>query len=945
MTGEAGIGKSHLVRHLADEAGAQGTTVVEAHCVASGGEPLRHAALVQLARSALPGRGRPPPLADATADVTADVLLDRVLTVMDAAGERGTALVVVEDVHWADRATCAALMVLARHIRALPVLLVLSHRDDELVRGHHVWGFLTELERAQLVLPVRLGRLGAADVARLIGRLAGPTPPGWAARVFHRSGGNPLLVEELCAAEVAPPGGTAPGEAAAGPAEVPPRIRELLLARVDRLSPVALGLARAVAATPGPVDEALLGVVVGDDAAPGLDEATDHHLLVREAGRVRFRHALVAEAVHGQAPVAERSAVHARWAAALAVRGGDAALLAHHRNEAGDLEGALAASVAAADAAAGALSVRDAATHYRRALALWPLVPRPAAVAGRSHPDLCSQAAAAADGAGDAAAVAYAAEARAEAERRADTLATSLLLEREAWYLTRVGDDDTAGRRYRAAVDLLPGDVPPSVRARVLAGSVRAWERAGDHDTAIAVGRRAVVAADEHGGDLERGQAHHVLARALLRAGHEDAALAELGVAVPAAERARDAVLLTGALADQLDVLAARGRLDEAVAGGEAAAGRLRATGAREPHALLVSGVVAHARHRAGAAGPARHAAWSLLADARTPVTLAVGHLLVGLGATDAGSLRDAGEHLEMARFLAAPRLDGRIGGSIALGRAELALVEGRLGDARAAVDEGLAPVGCTGDDEIRGLLCLQGLRVAAARTRTPSLDGRRATDRAKARDAAAIERYERGLAEVTATPPAGERPALAAIAAGGRAERSRLDGDAVPDAWAEAVGRWSAVGRPREAALAAIRWAEALQGSPGGRDAAGRALDDALARAGAIGSDLLAAYVRRVARRAGIPLGSAGATGAPAAGGGAWAERVGTGPAPLTRREVEVLELVADGASNRQIGALLYISTKTASVHVSRILAKLGAATRTEAADVAHRLGLTPHR
>jgi DNA-binding NarL/FixJ family response regulator len=58
-----------------------------------------------------------------------------------------------------------------------------------------------------------------------------------------------------------------------------------------------------------------------------------------------------------------------------------------------------------------------------------------------------------------------------------------------------------------------------------------------------------------------------------------------------------------------------------------------------------------------------------------------------------------------------------------------------------------------------------------------------------------------------------------------------------------------------------------------------------------------------------------------------------------LTRRELDVLRLVADGLSNGQIGARLYISTKTVSVHVSNILAKLGVSSRTEAAAVAHRL------
>jgi DNA-binding NarL/FixJ family response regulator len=88
---------------------------------------------------------------------------------------------------------------------------------------------------------------------------------------------------------------------------------------------------------------------------------------------------------------------------------------------------------------------------------------------------------------------------------------------------------------------------------------------------------------------------------------------------------------------------------------------------------------------------------------------------------------------------------------------------------------------------------------------------------------------------------------------------------------------------------------------------------------------------MRQVARRAGIALPSS----AEAPATGADNDRASS-VAPLTRREREVLELVASGATNRQIAALLYISSKTASVHVSRILAKLGVATRAEAATIA---------
>jgi DNA-binding NarL/FixJ family response regulator len=137
---------------------------------------------------------------------------------------------------------------------------------------------------------------------------------------------------------------------------------------------------------------------------------------------------------------------------------------------------------------------------------------------------------------------------------------------------------------------------------------------------------------------------------------------------------------------------------------------------------------------------------------------------------------------------------------------------------------------------------------------------------------------------------------------------------------------------RPRHAVLARIRRAEALQAHAETRPEVPAVLERALKEADAIGSRLLADHARTVARRAGIVLAGAGPADDPPA------DDPRSRLASLTRREREVLDLVATGATNRQIGTALYISTKTASVHVSRILTKLGVVSRGEAAEVAHR-------
>jgi DNA-binding CsgD family transcriptional regulator len=140
---------------------------------------------------------------------------------------------------------------------------------------------------------------------------------------------------------------------------------------------------------------------------------------------------------------------------------------------------------------------------------------------------------------------------------------------------------------------------------------------------------------------------------------------------------------------------------------------------------------------------------------------------------------------------------------------------------------------------------------------------------------------------------------------------------------WRAAVDAWRADGRPYELATALLGLAEAQAAD---RSAAAETLTELIPIAGALGAVPLLTAADTLARRLGVRAASV----QPAAG-----------PEILTAREREVLRLVAEGHSNSRIAALLYISPKTASVHVSRIIAKLEVTNRVEAAAVAHRLGL----
>ena len=180
------------------------------------------------------------------------------------------------------------------------------------------------------------------------------------------------------------------------------------------------------------------------------------------------------------------------------------------------------------------------------------------------------------------------------------------------------------------------------------------------------------------------------------------------------------------------------------------------------------------------------------------------------------------------------------------------------------------------------------------------------------------------------ATAEAEYARAIGAGDAGGRARSTA-------DLWAAAAAAWEALARPYPVAYARWREAEALLAARD-REGASRAASDALATARRLGSAWLAEEVESLAARARLQLGADGAAAAPPED-----DQADEDPFGLTPRERDVLTLVAAGATNREIGEHLHMAEKTASVHVSRILAKLNVRSRTEAAAVAHRQGLVP--
>ncbi len=412
VAGEAGVGKTRLVRELRERQLAAGATVAVGSCVELGADLLPYAPFVEslgrlvedLGEGAdeLLGAARPdlaillPGLSPGTDPATGGGgSRGRMYEAVRAVLDRGPdpLVLLLEDVHWADRSTLELLDYLARRLRHGRTLLLATYRTDELHRRHPLPPVLAELARAGRSTRIEVGPLDGAQSARLVREL-GVDAEAVAVvdAIARRSEGNPFLLEELIAAGV--------GEAK----PIPGTLRELLLARVgsvDASTRRALGI---VAALGRPAEAELVELAwngSGADLDGALRDAVDRGLLVVNPGdgrRLAFRHALLAEAVVDDLLPGERVRLHATLARILATRpdlasatpAGAAAELAHHFLESRDLPAALEAVVRAADAAVVARAYPEARTLFERALELWERVPDAATCAPASTIRPCS---------------------------------------------------------------------------------------------------------------------------------------------------------------------------------------------------------------------------------------------------------------------------------------------------------------------------------------------------------------------------------------------------------------------------------------------------------------------------------------------------------------------------------------------------------------------------
>jgi len=924
VSGEAGIGKTRLLEEFAARASAAGARVLIGNCIELGDGALPHAPLAAILRqlereelTAVLGPART--VLDPAAPDNQASRLELVLAMLGRLGELAPAVIAIEDLHWADRSTRDLLAFLIRSLRREPIVLVATYRSDELHRRHPLSAFLAA--QAGSVERIELARFDEDELVRLVTAIRGEAPsPELAARLLARSEGNAFLAEELLAAA-----GT----------ELPDTLRDALLARVERLPDAAQAVLR-VAACAGPrVPHRLLSTTAGlpeRELEDALHDAVTHHVLVRSGGDAyAFRHALLREAVYADVLPGERARLHAAIARALndapdlASEGVTvaAAECAHHWKAAHELDEALAASVAAGRAAARVAAFPEAQRHFEYALDVWDRVSGADARAGMDRIDLTLRAADVANLAADRErAIALARDATARLDARREPVRAGLAQERLGRYLWLVGREDEAAAACREAVATLPADPPSAERARVVAAEGQLLMLRGHAREAIARCEEALSVARAVGARAEQGHALNTLGTCRSDVGEHEAGEACLREALAIALELELSDDIGRAYVNLSDCIDQAGRIDEAarlaLEGFEAS----RSLGLGTGYRAMLLGEAAHRMFRTGRWDDAAQLANQALA-------LRAGGLVEGSAQATLAQIADARGDPDAAQDgLARARAANASAmwtAPVDAAVAELELSAGRPAAARDIVARGLA----RSDDEeypfFTARLYWIGLRAEAELAEAARAEFHHAPERdARAR---AAELAERIAAQVAATSPGRPAPELLLYAALCTAELTRAVHTPDPAAWDPPIARADALGIPAAAAYARWRRAEASL-TLGQRHAAVEPLRAAAAAAARLGARPLLEKIRALARRGRVELG--GATEATAADG-----------LDLTARERDVLRLIASGRTNREIGAELYMSPKTASVHVSRILRKLNARGRVEAAAIAHRRGL----
>ncbi|MEY9966316.1 DNA-binding CsgD family transcriptional regulator/tetratricopeptide (TPR) repeat protein [Streptacidiphilus sp. MAP12-16] len=986
IAGDAGVGKTRLLEEFVCAATARGAVVAVGGCVEIGADGLPYAPLVSVLRALHRELGDEVELAAAGSEGRLAQLLPELgQAVPEAHDEFGRArlfehtaqlferlsadrvvVLALEDLHWSDRSTRELLVYLLRSLRNSRVVIVGTYRSDDLHRRHPLRPFLAELERLRTVQRLELPRLGRGEVAdQLTGILDSAPAPQLITKIFLRSEGIPFFVEELAASYQE---GCSTG--------LTDSLRDLLLVRVEALPEPVQPILRTIAQGGSAVEYGLLRAVLElpeDELIAALRLAVDANILrpTQAGDGYRFRHALVREAVADDLLPGEGSRIKRRYATVL----GDqpqlvpaeerTTRLANYWYSAGDPARALPAVLDAGREARRRNAFAEQLQMLERALELWERVPeetlaelRPADYA-ESYPACSCD-----DDPGQEccgrlryldviAEAAVAARLCGERERCLSLCKQALRMidesvdpARAAWFWamrsrvkSNTGMVRDAGRDELAHARQLVENRPPSavqaeVFSRLAACDMVDWPEPDD----IALAERAVRIARQVGAETVELHARCTLGTLLVILGREAEGLTELKEVLSRARELQEPDLMSRAYVNLSDVYEGLGRSAEAAEAARSGCEMARRNG------LL------------GAAGPVLRG--NLIESLFSLGRLDEGAELLDAAAPDLGSEADRSflSRLRAALALLRDELPDAAAHlalaveTLNLGNAqnwlplsELAIrlpaAEGRFADARAELLRVLDVGFPKGKSRYVWPLLVHGVAAEADSRGLPGADPGRAQ---------VLERVRAATADLEDSWPLARGWALLLDA-----ELARAEGALDPKAYLRAVEALEPVALPYPLDLALFRAAEG-EAVRGDRTAASALLRRAEAAAERHGDVRLLREAARLADRArlnaasavhaegragaqpGVQAGARTGAAAPVATADPTAAAFG-----LTPREQGVLQLVALGRTNRQIAQELYISPKTASVHVSNILAKLEVAGRGEAAAMAHRLRL----
>ncbi|MER5934461.1 AAA family ATPase [Streptomyces sp. NPDC002054] len=965
IAGEAGVGKTRLTEEFLGEATRYGAVMAVGGCVEIGAEGLPFAPFSTALRTLR--RRLPDEFATAAAgqeDELARILpelgdtprgphdeesthrlFELTARLLERLAADRTVVLVLEDLHWADTSTRHLLAYLFRTLISGRLVVLATYRADDIHRRHPLRPLLAELDRLRTVQRVELPRFNRGEVRRqLAGILASQPDESLVDTVFDRSDGNAFFVEELVACMG---NGCRTG--------LTENLRDLLLVRVEVLPEAAQRVARIVAEGGSTIEYPLLRAVAGlteDELIEALRAAVGANILLAtpDGDGYRFRHSLVREAVSDDLLPGERSRVNRRYAEALEadgtlVRAEERIIrLASYWYYANDPAKALPAALQASVAARCRHAYSEQLRLLERALDLWDSAPdevreglRPADYTEVYPPCGCDPATTPLQRLDLLAEATVAARFGGERERalKLTKIALQMLedaaadqdLLRAAWFWTeRSGLVASLARgdgwkELGIAQELVRGLPPSQVHAEVLVKAAGWGMVHSPGPDNLAAAERAAEYARMVGAEETELNARITVGCLRTDSGDPAQGFAEMRSVIERATALGVPLLAGRAYINFTSQLEAWGRSREAVELAQQGVQIVAKARLLDAEAWLC-GNMAESLYSLGRWEEAAEAARRALhvgqsAAPRGSASARLGYLALARGELTEAATRLAAAHEHFGTHDTQPQH------RIPLYRLAVGLAagEGRPAEVRTEFAEAVGYGFPLASHRYAWPLLLAAATAEADARGLPSADA--------GRDAAVrlIRDATRGLA----TPA----PVWAAHAEYVRAELLRAEGrDAVAD-WTAVEERVRPLERPYLLARARHRLGEALLTAGGDRQRAVGLLRAACADAERLGARRLREDLALLAQRARLPLTAHETPDRPAADTDP-VEALG-----LTSRERDVLRLVAAGQTNRQVAEELFISPKTASVHVSNILAKLGVAGRGEAAALAHRLRL----